>query len=146
MRTGRDIAGSLRWHRALGPVLCLKGANHAGKSTPSHNQVSDTHGCQWQNLEATPAPQQIESKGENERREEKLHVKETKETFQPNAHWLGTGFKQTNRKKEKKMYISVQFSRSVVSDSLRLSGLQHTRLPCPSPTPRACSNSYPSIR
>ena len=28
-----------------------------------------------------------------------------------------------------------QFSRSVVSDSLRPHGLQHTRLPCPSPTP-----------
>ena len=29
-------------------------------------------------------------------------------------------------------YISVQFSRSVVSDSLRPHGLQHARLPCPS--------------
>ena len=28
-----------------------------------------------------------------------------------------------------------QFSRSVVSDSLRPHALQHTRLPCPSPTP-----------
>ena len=39
---------------------------------------------------------------------------------------------------------SVQFSCSVVSDSLRPQGLQHARLPCPSPTPRACSNSCPS--
>ena len=39
---------------------------------------------------------------------------------------------------------SVQFSRSVVFDSLRPHGLQHTRLPCPSPTPRTCSNSCPS--
>ena len=39
---------------------------------------------------------------------------------------------------------SVQFSRSVVSDSLWPHGLQHTRLPCPSPTPRACSDSCPS--
>ena len=39
---------------------------------------------------------------------------------------------------------SVQFSRSVVSDSLWLHGLQNTRLPCPSPTPGACSNSCPS--
>ena len=39
---------------------------------------------------------------------------------------------------------SVQFSCSVVSDSLRPHGLQHTRLPCTSPTPGACSNSYPS--
>ena len=35
---------------------------------------------------------------------------------------------------------SVQFSCSVVSDSLRPHGLQHARLPCPSPIPRACSN------
>ena len=39
---------------------------------------------------------------------------------------------------------SVQFSRSVMSNSLRPHGLQHARLPCPSPTPRACSNSCPS--
>ena len=38
---------------------------------------------------------------------------------------------------------SVQFSCSVVSDSLWPHGLQHTRLPCPSPTPGACSNSFP---
>ena len=38
----------------------------------------------------------------------------------------------------------VQFSRPVVSDSLRSHGLQHTRLPWPSPTPRVCSNSCPS--
>ena len=35
------------------------------------------------------------------------------------------------------------FSRSFVSNSLRPRGLQHARLPCPSPTPRACSNSCP---
>ena len=35
----------------------------------------------------------------------------------------------------------VQFSHSVVSDSLWPHGLQHTRLPCPSPTRVACSNS-----
>ena len=35
------------------------------------------------------------------------------------------------------------FSNSVVSDSLWPHGLQHTRVPCPSPTPGACSNSCP---
>ena len=35
------------------------------------------------------------------------------------------------------------FSRSVVSNSLRPHGRQHTRLPCPSPPPRVCSNSCP---
>ena len=39
---------------------------------------------------------------------------------------------------------SVQFSHSVVSDSLRTHGLQHISLPCPSPTPGAYSNSCPS--
>ena len=37
---------------------------------------------------------------------------------------------------------SVQFSRSVMSNSLLSHGLQHTRLPCPAPNPRACSNSW----
>ena len=40
--------------------------------------------------------------------------------------------------------ISVQFSRLVVSDSLRPHESQHTRPPCPSPTPRVHSNSCPS--
>ena len=36
---------------------------------------------------------------------------------------------------------SIQFSCSVMSNSSQPHGLQHTRLPCPSPTPGACSNS-----
>ena len=40
--------------------------------------------------------------------------------------------------------ISVQFSRSVVSDSLRPHESQHARPPCPSPTPGVHSNSRPS--
>ena len=39
---------------------------------------------------------------------------------------------------------SVQFSRSVVSDSLRPHELQHTRPPCPSPTPGVYPNPCPS--
>ena len=38
---------------------------------------------------------------------------------------------------------SVQVSHSVVSDTLWPHGLQHTRLLCPSPTPRVYSNSCP---
>ena len=38
------------------------------------------------------------------------------------------------------------FSCSVMSDSLRPHGLQHTRLPCPSLSPRLCSNLCPSNR
>ena len=38
---------------------------------------------------------------------------------------------------------SVQFNCSVMSNSLKPHGLQHTRPPCPSPTPRVYSNSCP---
>ena len=41
------------------------------------------------------------------------------------------------------IFKSFQFSHSVVSDSLRPHGLQHSSLPCPSPTLGACSNSCP---
>ena len=40
-------------------------------------------------------------------------------------------------------FVSVQL---LVSDSLRPHGLQHAKLPCPSPTAAACSNSCPSSR
>ena len=39
----------------------------------------------------------------------------------------------------------VLFSRQVVSDSSRPHGLQHTRLPCPSPSPGVCPSSCPFI-
>ena len=41
---------------------------------------------------------------------------------------------------------SIQINHSVVSDSLRPYRLQHARPPCPSPTPKDCSNSCPSSR
>ena len=39
--------------------------------------------------------------------------------------------------------LCIQFSCSVTSNSLQPHGLQHTRPPCPSPTPRVYSNSCP---
>ena len=53
-------------------------------------------------------------------------------------HWIHLGW--TFR------LFSVQFSCSVLSNSLRPYGLQHTWLPCPSPIPRAFSNSCASSR
>ena len=47
---------------------------------------------------------------------------------------------------ETRIFSSVQFSRSVMSDSLRPHELQHARPPCPSPTPRVHSNSCPLSR
>ena len=46
--------------------------------------------------------------------------------------------------KQKYPIRSDQISRSVGSDSMRPHGLQHTRLPCPTQTPGACSNSCAS--
>ena len=47
-------------------------------------------------------------------------------------------------KNMKKNISSVQFSHSVVSDSLRPHGLQHAKPPCPSPTPGVHSDSHSS--
>ena len=44
------------------------------------------------------------------------------------------------------VYLSVQFSRSVMSDSLQPHELQHVRPPCPSPTPRVHPNPCPLSR
>ena len=41
------------------------------------------------------------------------------------------------------LFSSVQFSYSVVADSLRHHGLQHTSLPCPSPTPGTQIHVHP---
>ena len=41
------------------------------------------------------------------------------------------------------MIFRLLFNYSVMSDSLQPHGLQHTRLPCPSPSPGTCSNSCP---
>ena len=48
-----------------------------------------------------------------------------------------------NRRALKIGTSSVQFSRSIVSNSLQPHGLQHTRLPCHSLSPKVCSNSCP---
>ena len=41
------------------------------------------------------------------------------------------------------LFSTLQFSHSIMSDSLQPHGLQHAKPLCPSPTPRACSNSCP---
>ena len=49
----------------------------------------------------------------------------------------------SNRKSIQNGFSSVQFSHSVVSDSLQPHEMQHARPPCPSPTPGVYSNSRP---
>ena len=62
------------------------------------------------------------------------------------SHWFGRQLKMLKRKINLEgilMLAVLLFSCWVMSDSLRPQGLQHARLPCPSPSPKACSNSYP---
>ena len=66
--------------------------------------------------------------------------------IKPDKEWQYMIPKDTARNKALNSYppdhsINIQFSRSVVSNSLRPHGLQHARLPCSLPTPRAYSNS-----
>ena len=80
-------------------------------------------------------------------------------SYYNSSNWLGQGeilkglpekclragsWRRTGTSVQRREFSSVQFSRSVVSDSLRPHELQHTRPPCPSPTPRVHSNSCPS--
>ena len=60
-----------------------------------------------------------------------------------NTSW---SFSRSIKSETPRVDSSVPFSFSVVTYSLWRSGLQHTRLPCPSPTPRAYSNSCPSTQ
>ena len=59
---------------------------------------------------------------------------------------LGKGKNVLKGQNEKYPKQAIQFSHSVVSDSLRSHGLQKARPPCPSPTPGVYSNSCPSSR
>ena len=52
-------------------------------------------------------------------------------------------FKDKEEAAERWYFSSVQFSHSVMSDSVQSHGLQHARLPYPSPIPGACSNTCP---
>ena len=65
--------------------------------------------------------------------------------FSRQQHWSGLSFPSPLEPPKGSLAKdnSVQFSCSVMSDSLRPHGLQHARPPCPSPTPGAYSNSYP---
>ena len=57
------------------------------------------------------------------------------------SHQLLSKLSRTHHAVGKPKWIQVQFSHSVMYDSLWSHGLQHARPPCPSPTPRVYSNS-----
>ena len=75
--------------------------------------------------------------------------------YSSNDFWLNEGIVDTSKNYSNyyyseirviKRFSSVQFSRPVVSNSLRPHECQHARPPCPSPTSRVYSNSCPSCR
>ena len=70
--------------------------------------------------------------------ESNLHFQHWQADSSPLSHLGSTLFSS--------QFSSVQFSHSVLSDSLRPHELQHTRPPCPSQTPGVYSNSSPSSR
>ena len=68
-----------------------------------------------------------------------LHIKVT-------IYWIMNEHWRTLTPGPHYLFSSVQFSHSVVSDSLRPHESQHARPPCPSPTPGVYSDSCPSSR
>ena len=69
-------------------------------------------------------------------RKEDERTQGTLETVNLNKKWmLSIALLQTYQTFPYIQFSSVQFSHSVVSDSLRPHELQHARPPCPSPTP-----------
>ena len=70
-------------------------------------------------------------------------VKNLQESRKASQRWNADRWRKIRKTKNLRNLSLVQFSRSVVSDSFRPHGLQHARLPCPSPTPGVYSNSCP---
>ena len=71
-------------------------------------------------------------------KEEKIHT--------PRKHTYETNLNEPSLRLSHLLFSSVQFSPSVVSDSLRPHESQHASPPCPSPIPEVYSNLCPSSR
>ena len=69
-------------------------------------------------------------------------LKSSKFAHLKKIHWVPTKCRAPGTQQRTQQGDSVQFSHSVMSDSLWPHGLQHANLPCSSPSPRACSNTY----
>ena len=76
--------------------------------------------------------------------EENNRMGKTRDLFKKIRDTKGIFHAKMNTIKDRNQFSSVQFSCSVVSDSLRPHESQHTRPPCPSPTPRVHPDSRPS--
>ena len=96
----------------------------------------------------TPCPQPRESLQRPRSRHSQVSLSSTKYTWV--CPWLSPsdlGLRRPSHQHGKPIYeYSVQFSRSVMSNSLLPHESQHARPPCPSPTPRVHPNSCPLSR
>ena len=120
--------------------------------------MSDTMVCPWNSLGknslgegvATPFPGDLPNPGSQMRSPaSQADSSPSERPFASNLQnlWLTLHGKRVFTGKIKVLgRISVQLSCSVMSDSLWPHGLQHARLPRPSPTPGACSSSCPFSR
>ena len=81
-----------------------------------------------------------------ERKDKKAFVVITEKKKRKTIEWERLEISSRKLEIPREYFMQVQFSsvHSVESDSLQLHGLQHVSLPCPSPTPRVCSNSCSS--
>ena len=118
----------------------------ANPCTTATEPVFQSHGLQQEKRHKKPTPQrensphctQLEKDFTQQRRPSTAKSKQVK-NFKTIQH---TQLKQQHIYIY--IFVSVQFSLSVMSDSLRPHGLQHVRPPCPSPTPGVYPNSCPS--
>ena len=111
-----------------------------GGSDQDHPQEKEMQKAKWLSEEALQiAEKRREAKGKGEK-ERYTHLNAEFQRTERRDQCKEVSSSVINGKK------SVQFSRSVMSDSLRPHGLHHARLPCPSPTPGSYSNSCPSSR
>ena len=133
-----------------------------GGSDQNHSQekeMQEGRALVWGSLQIAEERREVKSKGESKRytqpkeefqriarKDKKVFLSEQCKEKRKTTEW--ERLKIYSRKLEipREYFTQVQFSRSIVSDSLQHHGLQHARLPCPPTTPRACSNPRPSSR
>ena len=134
------------WKHTVGLCACVT-STYTYTCVSAHKQVHLRRANKTPGTEQSPSPT-------SKRQTLQQAPQECKELYAilPLKHWkLKLGVSLKKERKKPGSVLSNQGDRSTQFSSvahscrtLRPHRLQHARLPCPSPTPRACSNSYPS--